>query len=374
MRYVVIAVDRRTGTPRAVSAAAAASRDGALTDLDERIASGELSADDEYLLVDLDAVPPVLVRTVASPPPAESVEPPATEAVEAVEAVERLESGPEDLMPVPVLEPEELLGTPEPDPLAPREPMSAIEMEDPVIAAMLSESHEEVASEGPEITPEILFSAQTDDATSRMLLDMQAAGADIWPWEQPEEDGDAPAAPEVEAAPEAATEEAVEEPGADEPEGVEPEPEEATEDETFVPRPVIMGDYGADTVESTEPETPEPGEPEPASEESDALAEAPSEEAVSDSEGAEVEPAPEPEPEPEGDPEPEPEPADEGLPTHESMTDTRLLEPPAEDAPAYEPIETDMSLYTCDDCVYVETCPKKDTDSPATCGLFMWRS
>jgi hypothetical protein len=49
------------------------------------------------------------------------------------------------------------------------------------------------------------------------------------------------------------------------------------------------------------------------------------------------------------------------------------VEPP--EAPkVYEPGGLDISTYTCDDCVYVETCPKAKQDGPATCGSFQWKS
>ena len=40
----------------------------------------------------------------------------------------------------------------------------------------------------------------------------------------------------------------------------------------------------------------------------------------------------------------------------------------------YEPAALDMGQYTCDDCVYVATCPKHHQDSPSTCGSFQWKS
>jgi hypothetical protein len=42
-------------------------------------------------------------------------------------------------------------------------------------------------------------------------------------------------------------------------------------------------------------------------------------------------------------------------------------------AKAYEPGELDISAYTCDDCVYVETCPKNHQEGPASCGSFQWK-
>jgi len=49
----------------------------------------------------------------------------------------------------------------------------------------------------------------------------------------------------------------------------------------------------------------------------------------------------------------------------------------AEAAPeplTYEPQEIDMNSYTCEDCVYVSTCPKAGEESPASCGSFQWKS
>ncbi len=42
---------------------------------------------------------------------------------------------------------------------------------------------------------------------------------------------------------------------------------------------------------------------------------------------------------------------------------------------AYEPTgELDLSEYTCNDCVYSNTCPKVGEVTPADCGTFQWRS
>lgn len=53
-------------------------------------------------------------------------------------------------------------------------------------------------------------------------------------------------------------------------------------------------------------------------------------------------------------------------------------EAPAEADPfaaAYEPIGgLDLGEYTCDDCVYVNTCPKVGQSTPAECGSFQWKS
>jgi pilus assembly protein FimV len=66
----------------------------------------------------------------------------------------------------------------------------------------------------------------------------------------------------------------------------------------------------------------------------------------------------------------------------EEIGESEAEEPDAEEVPeeddeppkAYEPGVIDMDAYTCDDCVYDATCPKKGDDSPATCGSFQWKS
>jgi len=40
---------------------------------------------------------------------------------------------------------------------------------------------------------------------------------------------------------------------------------------------------------------------------------------------------------------------------------------------AYEPGDVDIDGMTCDDCVYVDTCPNKDEREPTTCGSFQWK-
>jgi hypothetical protein len=53
---------------------------------------------------------------------------------------------------------------------------------------------------------------------------------------------------------------------------------------------------------------------------------------------------------------------------------------PAPVAPVHQPLggyeshAPTLDQYTCNDCVYVETCPRKGEQSPATCGLFQWKA
>lgn len=94
----------------------------------------------------------------------------------------------------------------------------------------------------------------------------------------------------------------------------------AIDDEVYLPRPVILGDY-EDAAETAPQEAP---------------AEAPVE--------APVETAP-------ADP-------DVALPEIDYMPSGEL----------------DLDTYTCDDCVYVYTCPKVGESSPKECGSFQWKS
>ncbi|PKQ17396.1 MAG: hypothetical protein CVT67_00915 [Actinobacteria bacterium HGW-Actinobacteria-7] len=45
----------------------------------------------------------------------------------------------------------------------------------------------------------------------------------------------------------------------------------------------------------------------------------------------------------------------------------------AADAPGYEGSPADLTEMTCNDCVYVETCPHKEGSDPRTCGSFQWK-
>jgi len=88
-------------------------------------------------------------------------------------------------------------------------------------------------------------------------------------------------------------------------------------------------------------------------------------------------PAPEVAPEPAPAPEaaPEPAPAPEIAPESDFILD---LDPiaavPA--PPGYEVSDTcdaEISTMSCDDCVYVGTCPNKDERDPSSCGSFQWK-
>lgn len=52
------------------------------------------------------------------------------------------------------------------------------------------------------------------------------------------------------------------------------------------------------------------------------------------------------------------------------------LEPEGGETPprAYEAGGSDITELTCDDCIYLNTCPKKGESDPTSCGSFQWKS
>lgn len=118
------------------------------------------------------------------------------------------------------------------------------------------------------------------------------------------------------------------------------------DDETMqAARPVIMGAYseGGDTTAPTEADAERPGaDAVPAAAETDSALEDPTVIAAADSELS-----------------------DFILDLEDSA--------PGSDAPGYEGSEADLTGMTCDDCVYVQTCPHKEGSDPRTCGSFQWK-
>ncbi|MCE5203242.1 MAG: hypothetical protein LLG24_03380 [Actinomycetia bacterium] len=101
----------------------------------------------------------------------------------------------------------------------------------------------------------------------------------------------------------------------------------AVGDEPFEPRPVIMGDYEELAASAT------------ASSENPPVAEEPAEDAFSGTVSA------------------------VDLPSADALTGV------------YEPSgELELSRYTCNDCVYANTCPKVGQSSPEECGAFQWKA
>jgi hypothetical protein len=203
------------------------------------------------------------------------------------------------------------------------------------LGARTGESDVEVAAAEPADPEAVPVSTEVE------VVELEAAGS--WPWE-------APAAAEADARPdieEPTDVEVAAAPGvaAFEPVGIaEPGLEDVvvlTPVDESLPRPLIVGEYAIDSVTDAEDLT---------------LSEI--EELAGRLEGAAVA-----------------QPADDD----ESITD--LLAEPTPEAPVepveekvYEPGGLDISSYSCEDCVYVVTCPKAKQESPATCGSFQWKS
>lgn len=139
-------------------------------------------------------------------------------------------------------------------------------------------------------------------------------------------------------------------------------------EDAYMPQPVILGDYG-DSMSGGEIE--EPDEPE----EPAAIGE------PEDSEGGELAETPREPEEPEAAPiETEDDvPAEDSLDVPslddilDSITHADSAVPILE--AGYEPAgDLDLAEYTCQDCVYSNTCPKVGQTTPAECGSFQWKS
>ncbi|MBE0416526.1 MAG: hypothetical protein IBX63_02010 [Coriobacteriia bacterium] len=56
--------------------------------------------------------------------------------------------------------------------------------------------------------------------------------------------------------------------------------------------------------------------------------------------------------------------------SEDAAEESASVEPPK----AYEAGASDITTLTCDDCIYLNTCPKKGESDPSSCGSFQWRS
>ncbi len=57
-----------------------------------------------------------------------------------------------------------------------------------------------------------------------------------------------------------------------------------------------------------------------------------------------------------------------------SVLDDLTIVTPDSEPPVPSPTDNEGQFLTCDDCVYVATCPNKDESSPDNCGNFQWKS
>lgn len=357
MAFFLVERKRDTGSLALLSDSVFETREEALAGLSQLMAETGHTAS-EVFVSDLDAATPVLfVPHPAAPADEEAVtveEPPAEESAhlhEPVvdEAVDTQEPPVEETLPVEHVEVEAAPVTAATETLTEsivaETPLEAVESD---LAAALRRAATSLESEG--IVPPESIPADTDVAAEPIPAGEMAdddivatiaslgmdderqdvAGIEPVAYEAPAE---APAEPEnqwpwanvepVEADAEVA------------------EPEDLSADEVdmvftskdagdFMPRPVIMGDYG-DTAAVAAEQVVEAEE-------------------VAGAETA-VEEAPE---------------------APVSVQDERMEQEAA--APVYEPGEVSLDEYTCDDCVYANTCPKAGASSPAECGSFQWKA
>jgi len=400
MRFFLVGRHRESGDVRIVSERTYATRQEALDSL-STVQQADLSfVDSDLFVVDLEAVTPVVVYRPAAPaepavpaeePIADAWEAPAEEPIdealsagllepvdEAMDSVAVARAGDDGLAEAlrraasrmeaegiqPAATVEELIAAQTVDAAAP-EPVAedvALEEAPAAEAAAVEPPVADGVAEAPadgDLSGELLSVADLP-APEPVAAEPLDARATSWPWEASAE----AAAP------------GVVEPASElfRPSGIE-EPATVTSDmlptpaDDFMPRPVIMGDYGQRddfvTIEEAEvPEAPAAGaEPAagsvPASLEdlgipSEWLEDAESAVEVAGSESA------------------EPAPADE--PVDDTLTSLGPAAASDADVPAYQPASIDMDAYACEDCVYAGTCPKAGQDRPATCGSFQWKS
>ncbi len=403
-------------TTRLFTPAVFESRQAALAELPR---AGAITGTEELFLVDLDAATPVIVvaqeaAAPAVPPVAEDL--PAEESVGVWEVPAPVEEAPveepaEELAEAPVEEPveepaEELAPPPEDSddlPLALRRAAGALESSGIAAPESVTLAPEEPASPAePEAAPPEPPPAETEPAPepepepAPQVGDVAPAA---WPWDVTGEESAESAEPEpAEAEPEPAEAEPdphenrddltaitdsldsdgsesveppapyvpdpLEEPARD----VEPLVHVNGDDEAVTPpRPVIMGSYdtedGSITIEV--PEIAEVSEVHPQLEVAEPAGVAP----VDAPPVAPVEAAPDP-PVSEAQPSAEPASLEPGL--LEDLDDTAPADD--EEPTAYEAGASDIAELTCEECVYLATCPKKGESDPSSCGSFQWKS
>jgi hypothetical protein len=292
------------------------SRHEALAEVSRASAEGALDAD-EIFVIDLDAATQVLI--VSPPPPApepEAPEPPEPFAEEEVPAVDAPGDGDEAMVPAA---PVELVEA----------PIAAA-----ILAAAEAASPESVAADEPEEAEE---PGQSEHPVTPQPGPIAEAVSRAWPWEPvpaPMDD------PEAYAEPQAETDDAVDEadaPGDEE----EPDCDSTSDQEEPGELPAEVSGLLADLDELV---------PTPPAEDSD--------EAEPDElEEAEV-----------SGPVTEPEALlESGDEDHELTAEPAVPK-------AYEAGASDITTMTCEDCIYLNTCPKKGESDPTSCGSFQWKS
>jgi hypothetical protein len=368
MRFFLVALDPGTGAVRLIKEGTYAQRQDALDVLGPAVDDDSSLATSDLFLVDLDQIAPVVLYRPAAPavpleePLADAWIAPAYEVAADAAIEEAVLEGPE-----PLWVPDETLvpAVSDHEDLADALRRAAERMESEGVVA--PPSVEEFAAQGS--SEPSLAAVPTEGVPAADLL----ADPEPWPWESAASEGAGPVAAEETAAAEATIETgtdgpvvaalelesvlaidspssleagAAEQPGIFEPVGID---EPGLEDvQLLTPvgdlssHPLIMGEYAPDAETDVDDLTLSELEALAASLEAsvgptDATVEV---EAVPVAEADKAE-------------------ASDGASTEEK---------------AYEPGGLDIAAYTCDDCVYVETCPKARQEGPATCGSFQWKS
>jgi hypothetical protein len=130
-------------------------------------------------------------------------------------------------------------------------------------------------------------------------------------------------------------------------------------EEAYLPRPVILGDYADDAPMALEPAEPLGVAEEQSAEETETGLDDMAIEIVLEEIEEIEEPAVSPVVEPEAAPD----------------DDLSALVAEATGIGGYEGGgELNLAEYTCQDCIYANTCPKVGESTPATCGAFQWKS
>lgn len=342
MSFFLLDRDRADGSLRILSSAVYDTRDEAMAALSTLAASGATTADHDVFIADLAAATPVLLVPQATAPLAESAsawEAPAEESPEADATAVEAPSADEG---------EGLAG-------ALRRAATSLESEG-IVAPESVPPAEEVASVGEPLAPDadepLAFVAgsnveapgDTDDDSAQSTDDLAAAIASLG--------AEAPAAEPAEPA----------ETDVAEPMGV-TEPELVTE-----PEGAPDGGWPWANVEPVTPEEPslemaeadaEPVDAGPGVEADESVVEPDAQPVVEDDSmirGTSI-----------GE--------DEFVaPKAVIMGDYGADEPSSATPPGYEGGDVQLSDYTCEDCVYANTCPKAGESTPAECGSFQWKS
>jgi hypothetical protein len=416
MSYFVVERESADGTLRMLLPAVFEDRAAALDGLSRAVASGEVTIEGEVFVVDLDGAIPVLI--VPAPGPVTEVEPVADRADD--ESLTVSESTLGEALEVRAADAVDLAAPTDVSVLGER--VESIESEDEAeapseesgeLAAALLRAATSLESEGIVAPPSIDAAGEEQSeeepaavAAEDTTGDMEDASADVeeepssevvvptaeargWPWTNIDayEGASAPADEEAPSTPledvgslieslaggsdaeeigqaEEASAQHEEVPSADvigrEDDASSLIVTSAIDDgEAYLPRPVILGDY-EDTplvvaepmsvgVEALEADSPESATA-PIAVESEAAG------ATDETAGAEETPFVVEE-------------------IEEAISPQVETGVPAVDVLGFEATgELDLGSYTCDDCIYVNTCPKVGQSTPLECGSFQWRA